>query len=355
MHRIPSILVATDGTVLGFADRRVGSRADWGHRTDVVVRRSTDGGESWFPAQTLFGEDGVCAHGGPALVDRRTGRVFKFFRKFPAEFRNRADVVAATAKPQQREKWLDWGAGSYVVRSDDHGRTWTRPERLVIEHPRIQDIPVVGNGIHGVQLEDGTLVVQGGGGMQKEFVRGEPDSQLSFLLLSTDGGATWERGAEWVVDGACREYVLTRLGGGRIYVNQRAPDCRLVAWLEGPRDASVRLQPDRKLVDPYCHAGGIMLEQMIDGRSVMLFSNPPVKSPKPGRYYPEGRRELTVRMSLDEGKSWPVAKRLEPGLSGYSDLAAGPDGTIYCIYETGEEFYAEDIAVARFQLDRLRI
>lgn len=89
VHRIPSIVVSTDGTILAFADRRVGSRSDWGHRTDIVLRRSTDNGETWQPVQTLFGQDSVCAHGGPTLVDRQAGRVFKFFRKNPAESKTR--------------------------------------------------------------------------------------------------------------------------------------------------------------------------------------------------------------------------------------------------------------------------
>jgi sialidase-1 len=47
------------------------------------------------------------------------------------------------------------------------------------------------------------------------------------------------------------------------------------------------------------------------------------------------RKRLTVKMSYDEGWTWPVAKVLEEGPSGYSDLAMLPDGTILCFYECG--------------------
>jgi sialidase-1 len=40
-------------------------------------------------------------------------------------------------------------------------------------------------------------------------------------------------------------------------------------------------------------------------------------------------------MSYDEGHTWPVGKVLEPGLSGYSDLAVLPDGSVICFYENG--------------------
>ena len=46
------------------------------------------------------------------------------------------------------------------------------------------------------------------------------------------------------------------------------------------------------------------------------------------------RKNLSVKLSYDEGDTWPVNKSLEPSwTSGYSDLAAGPDGTVYCLYE----------------------
>jgi sialidase-1 len=45
------------------------------------------------------------------------------------------------------------------------------------------------------------------------------------------------------------------------------------------------------------------------------------------------RVNLTIRMSRDDGATWPVSRVLEPGVTGYSDLAAGPSGSFYCLYE----------------------
>ena len=45
---------------------------------------------------------------------------------------------------------------------------------------------------------------------------------------------------------------------------------------------------------------------------------------------------------------------LEPGPSGYSDLAVGPDRTIYCFYEKGaakqNHFYPGSLTLARLSL-----
>jgi len=40
-------------------------------------------------------------------------------------------------------------------------------------------------------------------------------------------------------------------------------------------------------------------------------------------------------LSYDEGETWPVKRTLEPEMAGYSDLAVLPDGTVLCLYETG--------------------
>ena len=59
------------------------------------------------------------------------------------------------------------------------------------------------------------------------------------------------------------------------------------------------------------------------------------------------------KLSYDEAKTWPVMKTIEAGPSGYSDLAVGPDGTIYCFYErgkTGNHYQIRYLCLARFNL-----
>ena len=66
------------------------------------------------------------------------------------------------------------------------------------------------------------------------------------------------------------------------------------------------------------------------------------------------RKNVTLRASFDEGRTWPVLRTLESGISGYSDLAVGPDGTIYCFYERGGVndvmWDTKHLCVARFSL-----
>ena len=59
------------------------------------------------------------------------------------------------------------------------------------------------------------------------------------------------------------------------------------------------------------------------------------------------RSLLTVRMSYDECRTFPVSKVLYAGSAAYSDMAIAPDMTILCLYEA--EKYTR-ITLARFSL-----
>ena len=69
------------------------------------------------------------------------------------------------------------------------------------------------------------------------------------------------------------------------------------------------------------------------------------------------RKNLTINMSYDECKTWSVSKPLEPGSSGYADLAIGKDYSIFCLYERDcpidKDFDTAAMTFARFNLEWL--
>jgi sialidase-1 len=70
-----------------------------------------------------------------------------------------------------------------------------------------------------------------------------------------------------------------------------------------------------------------------------------------GKEIPGGRgkrQNLSIKLSRDDGKTWPISKTLESGQSAYSDLAVLPDGTILCLFEGDNTTLC-----ARFNLDWL--
>jgi len=62
---------------------------------------------------------------------------------------------------------------------------------------------------------------------------------------------------------------------------------------------------------------------------------------------------MTVRISLDDGTSWPISKTLYPGPAAYSCLAVLPDRGIACLYERGGTNAYEKITFAKFPLSWL--
>ena len=75
-----------------------------------------------------------------------------------------------------------------------------------------------------------------------------------------------------------------------------------------------------------------------DQPGVIAFSNPHNLSRADGKETPgknRDRKNVTIKLSDDEGQTWSASRTLEEGFSGYSDLAALPDGTILCFYERG--------------------
>jgi len=98
---------------------------------------------------------------------------------------------------------------------------------------------------------------------------------------------------------------------------------------------------DKTLVEPQCQASIVRYSwPKASERGRILFSNPAGMS----------RKTMTVRMSYDEGKSWPISKLIYNKSSAYSCLATLPNGRIGIVYERDD--YAK-ITFASFTLDWL--
>jgi sialidase-1 len=98
------------------------------------------------------------------------------------------------------------------------------------------------------------------------------------------------------------------------------------------------------------------------GKNLILFSNPHNLEKADGKAEPgksRDRKNLSVKVSDDEGQTWKINKTLEPGPSMYSDLAVTQSGTILCFYGSsgegkgGAAFAGGQLTLARFNLEWL--
>ncbi len=113
---------------------------------------------------------------------------------------------------------------------------------------------------------------------------------------------------------------------------------------------SIQLKNGRLIVPVWLSTG--------EGGNAILFSNPHNLSRAHGKEAPgrsRDRKNLSIKLSRDDGQTWPVNKPLEPGPSMYSDLAVTPTGTILCFYgRSGQPGFAgASLTLARFNLDWL--
>ena len=76
----------------------------------------------------------------------------------------------------------------------------------------------------------------------------------------------------------------------------------------------------------------------------LLFLNPAVHHA--GGFNLWSRRNLTLRLSKDDGKTWFTSRMLNEGLAGYSDIAVKKNGQILCVFENGKKDYCEKISIA---------
>jgi len=328
--RIPAIVQTTKGTLLAFAEGRRNSASDTGD-IDVVLKRSTDQGQTWSSLQVIW-SDGTNTSGNPTpVVDEETGRIWLFMAHNHG-LDTEAAINAGTSIGI-RTLWLTY--------SDDDGLTWAAPRNMFseVQDPNTKG-DTVGPGI-GIQLRHGPhkgrLVVPA----------------LGRVIYSDDHGNTWKQGGRV---GAGNESQVVELSDGRLMRNDRpaswsptnAVRSRRVLVIsedQGQSWGPVRYAPE--LTTPYVQ-GSIVRYKAADSpvpeSRYLLFSNPALETQ---------RYDMTVWLSQDDGETWPIKKSIHPGPAGYSCLIPLADGNIGLLFEGGKDWAYENIYWTRFSLDWL--
>ena len=342
-YRIPGIVVTPKGTVLAYAEARRNNSSDWGE-IEIHLRRSTDGGRTWQPARHIA-HHGARLEGNPhkgdagakeqtvnnpvAIVDRETGAIEMLY-------------------------CINY-ARCFSMRSTDDGLTWSEPLDItgIFEPFRSKyDWKVIATGPgHGIQIKSGRLVVPVWIAFGKT---GDHAPSAAATIFSDDHGKTWQAGDLCLPRegdfGNPNETMVTELSDGRVMLVSRSvskANRKIVTTSpDGARNWSAPVF-HQQLWEPICMAS-IIAHPSKPG--TLLFSNPhTLKLEKDGSETPAGRgkrENLSIKLSRDDGKTWPVNKTLDPGKAAYSDLAVLPDGTVLCLYEADIH-----IVCARFNLE----
>jgi len=328
-HRIPALLATRKGTLLAFCEARSGSASD-SAPIDVVLRRSLDNGKTWTAAQVVAHFPGFTV-GNPAPVeDEKTGVIWLLLTANPAGLTEK-EIENGSPKGT-RTVW--------ITHSRDDGESWF-PAREITSSTKKSNWTWYATGPgNGIQLESGRLVVP-----CDHRVAGT-HARYSHVIYSDDDGKTWKIGGS--AGPETNESAVVQLADGSLLLNMRSyagQHRRAIAWSHdgGLTWSAVRLDP--ALIEPVCQASLIRYTLAREaGRNRLLFSNPADTA---------RRDRMTVRLSYDDGKTWPVARLVYAGYSGYSSLAVLRDGTIGLLYERGRTKSYGEIFFAHFNLQWL--
>lgn len=349
IYRIPGILVAPGGAILVTCEARRGEGGDW-DTSDILLRRSLDGGRSWQPNVHLFRG----ADFGPGPLNNivmasctRTGLIQTLF----CHDYNRV----------------------FQTTSSDNGATFSSPVEItpVLEEFRREypwQVIAMGPG-HATTLRNGRIIVpvwmSDGTGI--EFGPGKRGHRPSCVavIYSDDDGQTWEKGEIALPPigfSDPSEAVCVELEDGRVLLNVRSesPHNRRLVTIS-PDGAIGWSSPEfhPELLEPVCMGALIRHSfRTITSPGRILFANPDNLEQDFANWggAVRDRKRLTVKMSLDDGQTWPISRVIEEGPAAYSDLGVLSGGEILLFYERGMLEHMADtqaLALARFDLDWL--
>jgi len=318
-YRVPGIITTKRGVLLAYCgERKDLSKGDWSP-ADALLRRSLDGGKTWEPSKRIAGNGKDLTDNVVAIADKKTGEVIFLYQK------NYSRV--------------------FTISTRDDGKTFSAEREITPVFDEFKgeypwNIATPGTG-HGIQLRTGRLLASiwiANGAEHPDGTRGHAPAAVA-TIYSDDHGKNWHRGAiaarETADITSPNETVAVELADGDVMLNIRSGGNQHLRAVSISKDGISHWSSptyDSTLFDPICDAG-ILAVPVAKGKRAIFFTNPDSRDiPKNDKL--RFRQNLTIKMSVDEGKSWTHQQILDPGVAAYSDLTSrGTD--LFVIYELG--------------------
>ncbi|QQL44735.1 sialidase family protein [Sulfuriroseicoccus oceanibius] len=325
--RIPAIVTSQKGTLLVFAEGRV--RTHDHARNDIVLKRSEDNGETWSDV-IVVDEDKDLVMVNPSPLVLESGRILVFYETFPHGYHGRKehDIKMMSTGYEQglTQRFL-------VRSSDDDGKTWSKPLDLTrvarADSSDIRNLITAGSPANAIQLTRGRY--KGRIVVPLFLVKRITESKREIyngVLYSDDNCRTWKRSRIVPIEGTnhCNEALIAELDDGSVMMNARPGRTPLRA-VSVSRDGGQTWSPfvyDQALKGRNCNCGLLKYSYADEGKSRLFFSH---------NFHNKKRANGHLKLSYDNGKTWPVSKQVVPGWFGYSQLTKMKDGSIGMIFE----------------------
>ena len=322
--RIPAIVKTKAGILLAFAEARKNNCGDEGD-IDMVVKRSSDKGKTWSALSVIW-TDGENTCGNPApVVDQNTGKIH-LLMTWNLGTDDISTINNGTSKDTRKV---------YKTSSIDDGITWGIPKEITA------DVKLTAWGwyatgpCHGIQISKGTykgrLVIP-----CDNIEKGTSKKGYSHIIYSDDNGETWRLGGITPpVSVNPNESTVAELADGSLMLNMRVANNNNLRMKSVSTDGGLSWSVPTNalgLVDPVCQ--GSLISSTIGTQHTLFFSNASSIT----------RTNMTIKMSIDNGVTWPKAYSVYTGMSAYSDMVMIELDEIGILYESGLSRFSEGIA-----------
>ena len=332
--RIPAIIATLKGTLLAFAEARKNGCGDTGD-IDLVVKRSNDNGETWSNMETVWNDStNTCGNPVP-IVDRKTGHII-LLSTWNLGIDHEKDIIAGKSKDTRRV---------FVLSSKDDGLSWSKAKEITKDVKHADWTWYATGPGSAIQLQNGKhkgrLVVS------SNHVE-DTIAKRNYVqaIYSDNHGKRWKLGGITLQD-SINESTIAELSDGRVMVNMRNASKKRIRHVAISNDAGLSwsdIYPDSTLIEPVCQANLISFSTN-SIKNALAFSNPASKI---------ARTSMTVRVSFDDGKTWPFKKLLYNGPSAYSNLVMMANKELACFYEAGYQKPYEGIVFEAVEMEGIK-
>lgn len=301
-YRIPSLVTTTNGTLIAAIDERNNSCGDlkWNRDINIVIRKSFDDGKTWTKIEKIVDYPlGRSASDPSMIVDKKTNEIFLFFNYMDLD--NAKDIYRFM-----------------VIKSSDHGKNWSEPFEItnnIIKKGWEKDFMFITSG-RGIQTKDGTLLHCLVNLNKGTHVFGSKDHGKSWFLIDTPLSPG-------------DESKIVELSNGNWLVNSRvnSNDSRY-SHISKDNGQTWATYKNKDLQDPGCNASLVNYDELL------LFTN---------AFDSKYRKNLSLSVSKDQGKTWAKNQTIYAGESAYSSITKLKNGDIGVFFE--KDNYTKNVFV----------
>ena len=301
-YRIPSLVTTTNGTLIAAIDERNNSCGDlkWNRDINIVIRKSFDDGKTWTKIEKIVDYPlGRSASDPSMIVDKKTNEIFLFFNYMDLD--NAKDIYRFM-----------------VIKSSDHGKNWSEPFEItnnIINKGWEKDFMFITSG-RGIQTKDGTLLHCLVNLNKGTHVFGSKDHGKSWFLIDTPLSPG-------------DESKIVELPNGNWLVNSRvnSNDSRY-SHISKDNGQTWATYKNKDLQDPGCNASLVNYDELL------LFTN---------AFDSKYRKNLSLSVSKDQGKTWAKNQTIYAGESAYSSITKLKNGDIGVFFE--KDNYTKNVFV----------